>query len=76
MQFACMLVFATSTTIDLTPADFDKVVDGSKHVLVQFYAPWYVLIFYPLINVCFFALLPSDHPNKFRTTATIDEHGN
>jgi protein disulfide-isomerase A6 len=24
----------------LTPDNFDKVVDGSKHVLVEFYAPW------------------------------------
>ena len=23
-------------------ASFDAVVDGSKHVLVEFYAPWYV----------------------------------
>lgn len=24
----------------LTPENFDEVVDGSKHVLVKFYAPW------------------------------------
>jgi len=25
---------------DLTPKNFDSIVDGSKHVLVEFYAPW------------------------------------
>jgi len=26
--------------LDLTPDNFDSVVDGSKHVFVKFYAPW------------------------------------
>lgn len=26
--------------VDLTPDNFDKVVDGSNNVLVEFYAPW------------------------------------
>ncbi|BDA45122.1 probable protein disulfide isomerase-like 2-2 [Coccomyxa sp. Obi] len=29
-----------SGVYDLTPADFDKVVNGGKHALVEFYAPW------------------------------------
>jgi protein disulfide-isomerase-like protein len=28
------------TTLDLTPANFDQKVDGSKAVFVEFYAPW------------------------------------
>ncbi|KAJ3373457.1 hypothetical protein HDU91_000072 [Kappamyces sp. JEL0680] len=31
---------ACSDVVTLTPANFDKVVDGSKNVLVEFYAPW------------------------------------
>lgn len=30
----------TPGVIDLTPENFDSVVDGTKHVLVEFYAPW------------------------------------
>ncbi|KAG2501842.1 hypothetical protein HYH03_000340 [Edaphochlamys debaryana] len=26
--------------VDLTPENFDKYVNGAKHVLVEFYAPW------------------------------------
>ena len=26
--------------VELDPKSFDKVVDGSKHVLVELYAPW------------------------------------
>ncbi|KAK9811741.1 hypothetical protein WJX72_009349 [[Myrmecia] bisecta] len=26
--------------VDLTPDNFDKIVTGGKHVLVEFYAPW------------------------------------
>jgi len=26
--------------VDLTPENFDSVVDGSKHVFVEFFAPW------------------------------------
>ncbi len=31
---------AASNVVVLTTANFDKVVDGSKNVLVEFYAPW------------------------------------
>jgi protein disulfide-isomerase A6 len=33
-------VAAASDVVVLTPENFDSVVDGSKHVLVEFYAPW------------------------------------
>jgi len=34
---------APSEVVVLTPANFDKIVlDTSKDVLVEFYAPWYV----------------------------------
>jgi len=29
-----------SSVVELTPANFDKVLDGSKHVFVEFFAPW------------------------------------
>lgn len=32
---------APSAVVTLTPANFDSVVDGSKHVLAKFYAPWW-----------------------------------
>src|SRR5688572_23297131 len=31
----------TSNVVELTPDNFDTVVDGSKHVFVEFFAPWY-----------------------------------
>jgi protein disulfide-isomerase-like protein len=31
---------SASDVVVLTPANFDQVVDGSKNVLVEFYAPW------------------------------------
>lgn len=41
-----ILVLATAVfakVIDLTPENFDKVVDGSQGVFVEFFAPWYKL---------------------------------
>jgi hypothetical protein len=38
--FWLISVICASAVVDLTPDNFDKVVDGSKHVLVKFYAPW------------------------------------
>jgi protein disulfide-isomerase-like protein len=40
-----LLLFAYATAdssfvVDLTPENFDQVVDGSKHVFVEFFAPW------------------------------------
>jgi protein disulfide-isomerase-like protein len=40
---ACVLAAAVcyvAAVKELTPDDFDSVVDGSKHVFVKFYAPW------------------------------------
>ena len=35
-----LLRFVSGEVIVLTPENFDTVVDGSKSVLVEFYAPW------------------------------------
>ncbi|KAI8619205.1 protein disulfide isomerase [Chytriomyces sp. MP71] len=37
---ACVGLALASNVIDLTPSNFDKVIDGSKPALVEFYAPW------------------------------------
>jgi len=41
---ATLLVLAAAAfganVVELTPANFDTVVDGSKHVFVEFFAPW------------------------------------
>ncbi|KAI9183827.1 hypothetical protein H9P43_002879 [Blastocladiella emersonii ATCC 22665] len=37
---AALLVAVTANVVDLTPANFDSVIDGSRHALVEFYAPW------------------------------------
>ncbi|KAI9922504.1 hypothetical protein PsorP6_002470 [Peronosclerospora sorghi] len=33
-------VVSASDVVVLTPENFDEIVDGSKHVLVKFHAPW------------------------------------
>ncbi|KAL0589302.1 hypothetical protein ABG067_002521 [Albugo candida] len=33
-------VALSSDVVDLTPDNFDQIVDGTKHVLVEYYAPW------------------------------------
>jgi protein disulfide-isomerase-like protein len=38
--FAGLLALAAAEVVVLTPSNFDSVVDGSKNVLVEFYAPW------------------------------------
>ena len=40
IAFAGLLAFAAADVVVLTPSNFDSVVDGSKNVLVEFYAPW------------------------------------
>jgi len=40
IAFSCFLAFAAAEVVVLTPSNFDSVVDGSKNVLVEFYAPW------------------------------------
>jgi protein disulfide-isomerase A6 len=38
--FCAGVVFGNSAVTVLTPDNFDSVVGGSKHVFVEFYAPW------------------------------------
>jgi len=43
VAFAALIAFAAaSSVVDLTPENFDSVVDGSKSVFVEFFAPWCV----------------------------------
>jgi protein disulfide-isomerase A6 len=37
---ALVALAASSSVVDLTPENFDAVVDGSKNVFVEFFAPW------------------------------------
>jgi protein disulfide-isomerase A6 len=37
---ALVVAASASNVVDLTPDNFDKVVDGSKGVFVEFFAPW------------------------------------
>jgi hypothetical protein len=39
----------TADVIKLTAENFDQHVDGSSNILVEFYAPWYVLAFLALL---------------------------
>jgi protein disulfide-isomerase A6 len=39
--FCALVAYVSASAVTvLTPDNFDSVVDGSKHVLVEFYAPW------------------------------------
>lgn len=38
---ALVAAAAQAAVVDLTPDNFDKVVNGDKAVLVEFYAPWW-----------------------------------
>jgi len=40
LAVSAAIAFVSAQVVDLTPDDFDSVVDGSKHVFVEFYAPW------------------------------------
>jgi protein disulfide-isomerase A6 len=41
VAFAVLFAAAwASNVVELTPANFDSVVDGSKNVFVEFFAPW------------------------------------
>lgn len=41
---------ALTGVIDLTPDNFDEYVNGGKHALVEFYAPWwYVMMLLEMI---------------------------
>jgi protein disulfide-isomerase A6 len=47
MRYSIIVLFAligaiscASNVLELTPEDFDQVVDGSKPAFVEFYAPW------------------------------------
>lgn len=41
---ACIVLASAGNVVDLTPDNFDAVVDGSKHVFVEFYAPWCAIV--------------------------------
>jgi len=36
----CIALVSASSVVELTPDNFDSVVDGSKSVFVEFFAPW------------------------------------
>jgi protein disulfide-isomerase A6 len=36
----CLALVSASSVVELTPDNFDSVVDGSKSVFVEFFAPW------------------------------------
>jgi protein disulfide-isomerase A6 len=36
----CVALVSASSVVELTPENFDSVVDGSKSVFVEFFAPW------------------------------------
>jgi len=44
LTIVCLLlisqVFSDGNVVDLTPENFDTIVDGSKSVFVEFFAPW------------------------------------
>lgn len=41
MLVAALFVAASiAAVVELTPDNFDQVVDGSKAAFVEFYAPW------------------------------------
>lgn len=42
---------APSAVVALTPSTFDSVVNGDKHVLVKFYAPWWCVAVFVVV-VC------------------------
>jgi len=40
ISFAVLFYLANAKVIDLTPDNFDSIVDGSKGAFVEFFAPW------------------------------------
>lgn len=40
---ALLAVAVSGAVVDLTPSNFDEVVNGHKFAFVEFFAPWYVL---------------------------------
>jgi len=40
VAISLFFVVSQAAVVDLTSKNFDEVVDGSSHVLVEFYAPW------------------------------------
>ena len=45
-----------SAVVDLTPANFDAVVNGDKHVFLEFYAPWWCVFFGLVLSARFMQL--------------------
>ena len=40
------LADAASDVVDLTPSNINSVIDAEKLTLVEFFAPWYVFVFF------------------------------
>jgi len=40
LLFSVFFYLASCSVIDLTPSNFDQVIDGSKAAFVEFFAPW------------------------------------
>lgn len=38
---AVLAASVSANVFDLTPENFDEVVDGHKYAFVEFFAPWY-----------------------------------
>jgi hypothetical protein len=40
-MFSCRSLFTDSPIFLAAPDNFDKIVDGSRAALIEFYAPWW-----------------------------------
>ena len=59
-----VLSVASANVVILTPDNFDSVVDGSKNVLIEFFAPWCGHC-KSLAPVCFFFFFSFHFPFPF-----------
>ena len=60
-------VLAASHVVDLEPSNFDEVVDGSRHALVEFFAPctFSFFVFFALIRGRPPILIPQTDADRF-----------